>query len=424
MEEYINKRMLEIPQLEERMLYKEIVGNLIKELYRYNETSYQELKERILSEAIPERTDYTVYMTMTDMQHYDATDSFMHPMREEDTGETKISYEDIKNALDTKEPLRLYTVFFETKASAVWKLLKEERIFHGAIKTGNREYRADFIIKPNQEYLKQIEELYYIFMANYRSWTTVCTAYLTKLFDVYLYTAEDMKDKENIIEISVDFEEYSQVVRHDVFPLWNLKPFREKTSTYPEPGIDRVNYEHRIFSHRLNPECEYLVTNTDVEITNIRRMNGDLIITCPADNPHNWDFYQVHKEKRKGNYPYPVLSNRYKECFSGNVTEMYKMSIKTKAEMARLIEAFPYTEYVEFKGFEIMENVPDGWEDVNYNMDGFMVDEIRIGNRQKVLAVFFMARQTENYLNEDIMSFLVTQIQKIFPEYRCVGKMV
>ena len=44
--------------------------------------------------------------------------------------------------------------------------------------------------------------------------------------------------------------------------------------TYPEPCIDRTNYDHRIFAHRLMEDRQYLVANTDVEITNVRRLDS------------------------------------------------------------------------------------------------------------------------------------------------------
>ena len=53
-------------------------------------------------------------------------------------------------------------------------------------------------------------------------------------------------------------------------------------------------------------------------------------------------------------------------------------------------------------------------------MDDFIKDEIRIGTSQQTMILYFKQRK-QDYLNEDIMSFLVTQIQKLFPEYYCVG---
>lgn len=424
MESYIRKRMMEISQLEERVLYKEIVGKLLLELYEYNQNSYRELEERILNESKSEQSDYAIYLTMTDREHYDATDEFMYPMKEEDIHKKEIPYEDVEKALKKHEDYRLYSVFLQTSASEIYELLRSERKFYGLIKTSTREYKGTFQIRRNEVYLDMIKDLYYIFAANYQPWLTVCEAYLTKMLDVYLCSAEKLPKNDVIKEIQIDFEEYSSRVRYEMFPLWNLKRTKEKTSTYPEPSIDKTNYEHQIFSHRLNWGCEYLVMDTDVEITNIRRVNGDLIISCPLDKPCDWNLYQVNKWNGQEHYLYPVLSNQYKESFSGSITEMFRKSIKTKAEIARLIEAFPYEEYLKFRGMEITEEVPDGWENSNYSMDGFILDEIRIGKLKQVLNIVFAPVDEENYLNEDVMSFLVTQVQKIFPEYLCLGRLI
>lgn len=424
MESYIDKRMLEIQDLDQRILYKDIVGDLLKKIYQYNEQAYKELEHRILNEANARQSDFTVYITLTDRNHYDATDYYMHTMKSVDAEKKELSFGEIKQAMTEKVPLKLYTVFIQTNASSIFHLLHSGRKFQGIIKTKNREYKGTFIVRQNKDYLDMIKNLYDIFLVNYQSWNTVCEAYLTKLLDVYLCDIEKMEKNEEIEEIKIDFEEYSELIYHEAIPLWNLKEIKEKTSTYPDAAIDKINYEHLIFAHRLNPECEYLVMNTDVEITNIRRTDGDLIITCPVDRPVEWKLYQVNKVNAGRKYLYPLLSNQYKESFSGNLAETFRKSIKTKAEMVRLIESFPYNNFMKFQGYEIVQDVPEECLASNYNMDGFIEDEIRIGNVQQVLLLSFLPADADNYLNEDIMSFLVTQVQKIFPEYQCIGQLV
>jgi len=93
----------------------------------------------------------------------------------------------------------------------------------------------------------------------------------------------------------VDFEEYSTQVAYGMIPLWNLRPLTEKTSTYPNPCVDKINYEHQFYSQRLDKDCAYLVRDTGVEITNIRRLDGDLYITCPLERPCEWNLYEVHQ---------------------------------------------------------------------------------------------------------------------------------
>lgn len=423
MEQYIRSRMMEIAPLEDRAAYKEIVGKLLLELYRYNREAYERLEEKILRESTPGQGDYAVYMGLTDRKNYDATDAFLYPMREEDPGKREVSAKAVNEAVKAGEPILLYTVFLPAKASVIYRLLGENREFSGMICTDKRQYRGTFTLRRGSTYLDQVKDLYYIFAANSQPWTTVCEAYLMKLLDVYLLTAEKIPEKDTIREIQVDFEEYADTVQYDRIPLWNLKKMREKTSTYPEPCIDKINYEHRIFAHRLDPDCEYLVADTDAEITNVRRVEGDLIITCTLDAPHEWELYRIGREEEKGHYHYPVLGNRCKDSFSGDITELYRRSIKTRGEMARLIEAFDYHEYITFKGVEICTAPPQGWEGSNYNMDGFVRDEIRVGNSGQALLLHFVPTDGENYLCEDIMSFFVTQVQKLFPEYLCVGRL-
>lgn len=424
MESYINKRMLEISSLEDRRIFKEITEKLLLKVNEYNQKAYRTLEKNVLNEHKTQQNDFAVYLTLTDLDHYDATDTFMHPMITEDTKKHDISMKDVNEALNAGKHYKVFNVFLKTNVTAIYNLIHKNRIFHGMIRTNKNKYKGEFILSRNEQYMDLIKDLYYIFGVNYQPWMTVCEAYIAKMFDVFLCSVEEVPEKEEIQEVTVDFEEYSEQVNYHMIPLWNLEKKVEKTSTYPDACIDKINYEHRIFAHRLKEECEYLIINTDVEITNIRRVNGDLLISCPLDNPCEWQLYQVNKRGGRECYLYPVLSNQSKESFAGSLTEMFRRSIKTKSELARMMEAFSYSNYVIFKDFEILDNVPEDLQVCNYNMDGFILDEIRIGNSRQALVLSFQAVEQGHYLNEDIMSFLVTQVQKLFPEYLCAGRLI
>ncbi len=423
--EYVRRRMLEIEDIKDRRLFRQIVEETILKVHEYNRCAYQELEERVLEECRLPKNRYAIFLTLTDLAHYDVTDCFMYPMCREDLQVVELSCAEIEKQLNQKEEVSLYTVFIKANAAEIGKLCSQpKRRFGGRIKTKYREYRAAFCLRRQDKYLKQIESLYSIFLASGQPWTTVCTAYLNKLFELCLTECEEMKGEEKILEIIPDFEEYGDVVEYDVFPLWNLKRIQEKSSTYPEPCINKINYEHQIYSQRLDPECEYLVCNPEVEITGIRRQRGDLLITCPEEKPWEWQLYEIHPDRGTREYPYPVLSNQQKDSFSANLTEMYRMSIKTKGEMARLVEAYPYDDYMEFHDFILCDALPDQLRSINYNMDGFLMDELRINRPGQPMIIEFKAEDKSHYLNEDIMSFLVTQVQKILPEFICMGRLV
>lgn len=420
LESYIDQRLREISLLEDKVLFKEVVGKLMLNLFTYTQNEYQDLEKRVLNEFQSKQSDYAIDITLTDLAHYDQTDPFMFPMRKTDI-EKRGTFEGIAESLEKKEPYLLYSVYLEAEVASVAAFAKAGRTYHGIIKTEKNEYPVNISVTRNQEYRNMIQDLYHVFGANYLTWMTVCSAYLHKMFDVSLLACQGILKGEQIQEITVDFEEFQPYVRFQMIPLWNLTAFTEKTSTYPEPCMDKTNYEHRIFAHRLDANCQYLVTNTEIEITNIRRLDGDFILTCPLPDPCDWKLYRVNKRPEKIKYQYPMLSNQCKESFSASVNEMFRKSVKTKAEIARLIEAFDYSSYVTFHDVKVSKDVPEVV--YTYSMDDFIEEEIRIGGLQQTMELFFKTSGS-HYLNEDIMSFLVTQVQKLFPEYYCIGTLL
>ena len=421
MEAYLAQRSLEIQNLKDRALFKEVVDKLVLELYHYTQQEYQDLEARVFQEVQSGQNDYAVYIGIVDMDHYDATDPFLKPMVSTDTERQNVSLDDLLAALREKKPYHLFTVFLEAPYSIVRGFQGGGQSYSGIIRTDRGEHSARFSVSINKTYLNKIEALYHIFGANYRAWTTVCAAYLYKMFDVAVTTVDVISSDEAIREIKVDFGEYAEHIRYDMIPLWNLNTVLEKTSTYPEPCMDKTNYDHRIFSYKLDDGCQYLVANTDIEITNIRRLDGDLVISCPAEDPCQWILYQVNQCPARYKARYPVLSNRCKESFAGSLGDIYRKSVKTRAEIARLIESFDYGDYLAFQGIELLEG--EGTEQ-SYDMDDFISDELRVGEAKQRMQLTFVEKEPGNMLNMDVMSFLVTQVQKLFPEYHCQGRLV
>lgn len=414
LEAYIEQRFHEMRVFEDKLLYKKIVGDLIQELFSYTQQEYKALEQRVLSEYETEQSKYAIYLGLTNREHYDPTDTFLCAMREEDIEEKK------EIALEVGQSYIFDQIYLEASVNIVEAFAQAS--FLGRLKTEKQTYPISVSVKKNEAYLDMIQKLYHIFGTNYLSWTTVCCAYLNKLFELSFVVPSSIEKKETVLEVQVDWKEFAPYLRYQPVPLWNIKKVIEKTSTFPEPCIDKTNYEHYIYANKLEENCQYLVTNTEVEITNIRRVEGDLILTCPEESSKEWVLYQVNpKPKKVAKYLYPVLSNQIKESFVGNVNQRYGNAVKTKLEIARILMSFEYSEYVIFQDVRVLEKRTS--KVITYSMDAFIQDEIRLGGFQQTLEVSFR-RVGKHYLQEDIMSFLVTQVQKLFPEYDCIGVFV
>lgn len=420
MQGYIQKRLLEVEDLESRRVFKDIVGKLFLELHDEIEKEYTALEARVFEEVPMSLEGPEVLTNINARKNYDVTDAMLLPMRQEDLIERQINSEDLMDSLKRSESFFLYTIFLRADYLEVAKFDNARRIFRGVIRTEHSEFTAQFFVRPNTFYREKIENLYEIFQINYLPWRSVCAPYLFKLFDIHIASIENWDPKETILEARIDFEEYQWAICYDQIPLWNVRPVSVKTSTYPEPCVDKTNFEHRIFRHKLKADARYLVTNQDAEISNIRWLNGDLLITCPEDSPVTWQLYQFNAAAEP-KYENPMMSNGQTSTFAARLRGRFTERIKTKQEIARLLASMKAADALEFVGVELV-HAPVQKE--TYCVDWFIADELRNGKWEMALRLDFRAKDQSNCLNRDMMSFLVGIVQRYFPEYECCARLV
>jgi hypothetical protein len=417
---YIKKRLLEIDNLESRRVFTSVVEGLFLELHGEIEAEYKGLEQRVFEELPMPVEGPAIVTTIIDRRLYDVTDDFLLPMRPEDMRPHQVDAEALLTSLNEKSPFFLYTVFLQADHLEACQFDRPERNFRGVIKTRHSEYTARFHVSRNLSYRRQIEDLYRIFNLNYLPWRSVCAPYLYKLFDVYIDGIENWNAQESIEEAVIDFEEYAPAIRYHQVPLWNLETVAIRTSTYPEPCVDKINYEHRIFRHKFQEDARYLVTNSDVSVANIRWTKGDLLITCPLEDPVTWEMYQCNPQAKR-EYPNRLMGNAKQASFADTLMGVFRQPIKTKLELSRLIQACGYERDLTFAGVELVANFPDK---ETYIVDDFIRDELRTGTWETAMRLDFQPADYDFYLNRDIMSFLVGVVQRHFPEYECCGRLV
>lgn len=418
---YIRKRSLEITDLEERVLYKEVAEDLVLKIYQQNQESLEQLEQRVFDEIETRESDYSIYMGIIERGQYDATNPFLFPIYPDDIDTNEVSAKDIMSALEDKQIYSLYSIYVQASSQVIKEFEAPGRSYYGIVKTTHGEYRASFKVHKDMGYLQKFSELYQSFVTNDIPWTTVCTAHLQKRFLVDISTVEDLNSKAEIEEIVVDFEEFADVVRYNMIPIWNIETLEEKSSTYPVPCQDKINHEHHIYAHRLHADSPYLVANSVTEAVHVQRINGDLVILGPIQMPHIWSLYKFNHCPENIDFNYPLLSNCRKKSFIDRISNLHWKQVKSRAEISRIMEGFYFENYLEYKGMEFRDHAT---ENQTYDMDDFITVEIDTGKRKEVICLLFSAMDSECYLNHDVMSFLVTQVQATFPEYYCVGQLV
>jgi hypothetical protein len=302
--------------------------------------------------------------------------------------------------------------------------MRERQIFNGSFYADAERYAFKFRLEPAAAYGALIEKLYAVFLRNGMPWTTVNGAYLSKFFDVRLVEASELPPSGvKIQNIELDFGVHKDMIRRDLVPLWNIDKHRVKGDDFPEPSRDKVNHEFRFDTRGLGENNGYLVDYDSAHILSVRREGSDIIAVSPESKSLSWDLYRLRSRRDRpvDDYPFPVISNVRNDDFAARLLTAGGAHITTKAELRRMLCSFETSEYVTLEDLRFANA---NFAGETYDMNSFIRDEIRDPAHLKSLVFVFRAKNRDFFLNRDIVSFLVSELQKTYPEYNCVGSLL
>ncbi|MGM9933677.1 MAG: normocyte-binding protein [Clostridium sp.] len=426
MENGIYEKLNDIKDLDERVLLKSILNSVFVSLEDYTKERFDNLEKRVFDEIPYEEAKYNIYCTMVNRHKLDPTDNFMYPILKEDSIETEYKEKDILKALREKAMKKIFKVFLKCDYKKFEDFLENSYEFKGRIETNKKTHIAYFKIRRNNEYSEKVRMLYKTFINNSIKWTTINNPYIHKFADVILTGCEDEIDQdEEIIKIDVDFGEYNSYVKYDMVPLWNIEELKLKSGSFPTPCIDKVNYEHVLSTNKEGSNNGYLVDTKEKDINYVMFRKESIVISTNIDASIKWDILKIVNcdESKIPKYEYELMTNKVNVNFSNKISLEKRYTVKTKSELARVINSFEASKYLKFKEV-ILEDCSDINSNETYDVNDFIIDEIRDANIKKRLILKFQAIDKDNYINNDILSFLVSEAAFLYPEYKCEGRLI
>ncbi|NFG61482.1 normocyte-binding protein [Clostridium sp. CMCC3677] len=422
----IYEKLNEINDLNDRVMLKKILNSVFTSLEQHSEDRFNDLEERVFDEIQYLEEKYNVYSTIIDRKHLDVTNEFLFPMIEEDTEEKIYDVKTIIDNLNDNVSSEMFNVFLKCDYSIFKQFISNNSEITGIIETNKKIHKAYFKIKANTEYKEKINTLYKCFINNNIMWKTVNMPYINKIAQIFLTECEDQIDEEEeIIKINIDFGDYSKYIKYDMVPLWNIKEIKLKCAGFPVPCIDKVNFEHYISIEKEGTNHGYLVNLDEENMDYVTIKKNYITITSKISVSSPWIVYKIvnYKEDNTKKDNYEIMSNYKNVNFSNRFLFNNRYVIKTKNEIAKLINSFEVSKHLRFRDLKIEELKFDEDKET-YDANDFIIDEIREDNIKKSLVLYFEPKNKEYYLNKDILSFLVSEIQIIYPEYKCEGRLI
>lgn len=415
-ESYMDKSMETMKNTEDKRVLQALVKSVFMPVWKYLEERSNALEEQVSRELTEQKGAFDIYTAIIPRENMDIAAPHLYPMREEDLQERQITMKRIREELDEKKEAFLFPVIFDLEYRQICELAESERRFKATIKTERDSYQGLIKVKPNGKYLQIVEKLYEVFIQNGTEWKTLCAPYLYKIFDVYLCEMECYEESE-VIEAKIDFCEYQEHVRYHDIPVWNVYQKKEKTCIFPEPCIDQKRYRHLVYQHRLGQEKEYMLAEPDVLIWNCHRVKGDLEVIIDEKEARPLNFYVFDKEAARDT-DIQLFHNRY--CLD-RIREEYRHKYqrnRTKGELWEFVNSLGYGEYMELTEIAQVEGY---CKEETYSMDAFIENEFALERNTHTLQFYFEPKHLEWNLNQDILSYLISRLQRLLPEFHCVG---
>lgn len=422
MKDIIIDRLNKIEDLEQRKILKNIMQGVFTNLIDYEENVFKDIEARVFNEIEDIGKKYDIYITICDKNKVDPVDEFLHPIFKEDIEDKKYDIKEMLQKLKNKEKVKLATVFINSSYITIKELIHNERSYEGKLITDKGIHKIEIKLEQNKKYMKEIEKLYDIFQSNSLSWRTINNPYANKFFDVALIKCEEITEEEEIKEISLNLEEYEKYKMIDIVPLWNIERVNLKSSGFPVPAIDKVNFEHLLSLKKLGVDNGYLVDAKE-EVSYIKRTENELTIVSPKEKAGSWKIFKIVQpqleEIRKCEYR--LVSNSRIDGFINRFSQKQASIIRTRGEINRIINSFEVSKDFELMAIEIEDEKEKG---MTYDMNSFIADDIRLGDNKKIMTLKFEAQLKDSTIIYDLISFLVSEIQLYFPEYKCEGELI
>ena len=423
MKEMIQNEIQSIHSLSERVAFKELMEGVFLGLYETNLRMYGELEQRVQDELGYDQSRYRVRTGVIEKEYFDASHHFLSPIEEKDLEEKHYDMKEIVQSVNETGYFSLMRVvicydFFELE-----ELWKKTLTFKGVICTEapEREWEIEVQLRKNTAYLEKIKYLYHLFIKNGIPWQTVNAPYLYKMADVVITKLpEELNGTEKIKQVKIQFGDYSSYIQKELIPVWNIQKMVLDGIGFPTPCGDHSNYEHNISIYEYGSEHAYLAEDNQ-KIQSVSQTSDKLRIISETGEAKKWNIYMLRSstEHKIDRYTYPLMQNGRAESFAEKYQKKWNQNIRTRTELAHFIRGFALEDYVCYQNCEIMEQFPGSRE--TYSMNPFIEDEVRVPSAQMKLVLYFHKGEKESWLQRDVMSFLTSEVQRIYPEYECGG---
>ena len=412
---------------------KELTGKTVRETFfelrKEIDERFSEIKERYLNSRIKSKGDMFIETILFDNDK-------IHNFRESYYPVIEKKY----SITDLEDEFYLNEVYIDISYNQLEDIVQEE--YEAWINIDGENYEMKVVFEHDSRYQSKIGRLYEAFKLNGKKWKTVNMAHFKRMYRVKVvrYDFRMTKElyekiKENRDETVYEFGIYDKNILFNKTLLWNIEEKQIISSIFVRPVKNDISFEYVI----KKDENEMLVENNDT---------GD-ILCCYSENLNNlhivsrkklenvWNVFSIKsiQECRKNLIINSITLKEMPEYFhftnfkKENFIDKLKESTETENRINSKVELYKiFSDYEFIKENFFLKEIKigkDGMDNIKtYNCNEFIKNDFELFfNDEKINLNLFAECIERNNYTEDMLSFIVSEVQLKVPEFRCRGQL-
>lgn len=303
--------------------------------------------------------------------------------------------------------------------------------FEGLIEIEGKIFNFKLKLEKDNSYEKKLDELYRTFQLNFLKWKTINAPYVNRVFKIKIIeyseniTEEMAKipDALHLHKIKIKDDIIKDYFAEDYITIWNITNVQKFGNGLIEPTENRINYIHTINS-RKDIDL-YLVPEQGIHVYSVGKTSTGYRVVTNTNKEVTWNFINISDVahiRYEQKLIYPVFKNSEIPLFINKLTTLNKIRIRTVSEIHRVANSYDNIKRrFELQNVEVTNEEKPSVD--TKDLDYFIVDEFKLKRDTKYMYLYFYPYKQDAFIKEEL-SFIVTVMQSLFPEYQCRGVLV
>lgn len=398
---------------EEKHIANILLDEVLVQMNAYHNQLVEQLARQVTEEKTVNLNQYRIITSLCSKENINQEFEFLFPMKNEDLQNEECDVTIEMLMADTPAALDSFYVEEDYILLEQWN----NRTLSGCLHTESGMVKAKFRLVQDDSYLQVVADLKRLFTQNQIRWHSVNDGYLRKFYKLMIDSVESsLPEESKIVSYECEWDTLSEKMHRDVFPVWNVRQTTMSAKDFPVMQKDQIYYR---YDFEVSPKSGWLfVVPSDFD--GYFAWYEDKLCAFSTQNTlMDWNLFEIIQDLPDVclimEHEYLALSNGWKENMWNGISDCG--TIRTEFELIRRLQGYEVSEYVEFLSYNVVKDLADE----NVVKAELSEDILYPQYNRPYMVLYFKDKNCPLHLVNDVIRFLVSEVQISFREYTVVG---